>query len=120
MSIVIMHKHAPTSLCNLPVDKPYYLWYTSIIKREKYISTFTKKEEVKDMMKLVVTIMVSIMTMMGAHTVETATVVETYDDTMLVEMHDGNIHEYTFDNMTEEEMYATTVVLVNGEVVAVR
>lgn len=83
-------------------------------------STFTKKEEVKDMMKLVVMVMISIMTLMGVNTVETATVVETYDDTMLVEMHDGNIHEYTFDNMKEEEMYATTVVLVDGEVVAVR
>ena len=70
------------------------------------------------MMNLVIAVMVSIMTLMGAHTVETATVVETYDDTMLVEMHDGNIHEYTFDNMTEEEMYATTVVLVDGEIVA--
>ena len=115
-----MDKHTSTSLCNLPVDKSYCLWYTSIIKREKYTSIFTKKEEVKDMKKLVVMIIISIMTLMGANTVETATVVETYDDTMLVEMHDGNIHEYTFDNMTEEEMYATTVVLVDGEVVAVR
>ena len=72
------------------------------------------------MMKLVVMVMISIMTLMGANTVETATVVETYDDTMLVEMHDGNIHEYAFENMTEEEMYATTVVLIDGEVVAVR
>ena len=39
---------------------------------------------------------------------------------MLVEMHDGNIHEYIFEDMTEEEMYATTVVLVDGEIVAVR
>ena len=72
------------------------------------------------MMNLVSVVMVSIMTLMGAHTVETATVVETYDDTMLVEMHDGNIHEYIFEDMTEEEMYATTVVLVDGEIVAVR
>lgn len=72
------------------------------------------------MMKLVVAVMISIMTLMGANTIETATVVETYDDTMLVEMHDGDIHEYTFENMTEEEMYATTVVLINGEIVAVR
>ena len=53
------------------------------------------------MMNLVVAVMVSIMTLMGAHTVETATVVETYDDTILVEMHDGNIHEYIFEDMTE-------------------
>ena len=72
------------------------------------------------MMNLIVAVMVNIMTMMGAHTVETATIVETYDDTMLVEMYDGNIHEYIFEDMTEEEMYATTVVLVDGEIVAVR
>lgn len=115
-----MHKHTYTSLCNLPVDKYYQSWYTSIIKRRKYTDKLPQKEEVEDMMKLVVAVMISMMTLMGAHTVETATVVETYDDTMLVEMHDGNIHEYTFEDMTEEEMYATTVVLVDGEIVAVR
>ena len=63
------------------------------------------------MMNLVVAVMVSIMTLMGAHTVETATVVETYDDTMLVEMHDGNIHEYIFEDMTEEELMEEEVII---------
>ena len=86
-------------------------------ERNRYSS---RKKEVENMMNLVVAVMVSIMTLMGAHTVETATVVETYDDTMLVEMHDANIHEYIFEDMTEEEMYATIVVMVDGEIVAVR
>lgn len=65
-------------------------------------------------MNSVLMVIVSIMILIGAHTVETTTVVETYDGTMLVKMYDGNIHKYTFENIIKEEMHAIIVVLVDG------
>lgn len=60
------------------------------------------------------------MMMLSAHNVEVATVVETYDDTMIVETRDGNLWESEFKEMTEIEKYATYALMVDGEVVAVR
>lgn len=45
------------------------------------------------------------------------TVVETYDNIMVVESADGNLYEYEFDGMTEKEMYAENVLIINDNVV---
>lgn len=65
------------------------------------------------MMKaMVVAVMMMMQTIDNA---QVATVVETYDDTMIVETaHDEEV--YLFDNMTEQEMYAETVLLINDTV----
>lgn len=47
----------------------------------------------------------------------TGTVVETYDNTMIVETRDGNEWVYEFEDMTEREMYAQTVLVVGDTVV---
>lgn len=66
------------------------------------------------MMKaMVVAVMMMMQTMGNA---QVATVVETYDDTMIVETRHGE-EVYLFDNMTEQEMYAETVLLINDTVV---
>lgn len=65
------------------------------------------------MMKaMVVAVMMMMQTIGNA---QVATVVETYDNTMIVETaHDEEV--YLFDNMTEQEMYAETVLLINDTV----
>lgn len=66
------------------------------------------------MMKaMVVAVMMMMQTIGNA---QVATVVETYDDTMIVETVHGE-EVYLFDNMTEQEMYAETVLLINDTVV---
>lgn len=66
------------------------------------------------MMKaMVVAVMMMMQTIDNA---QVATVVETYDDTMIVETAHGE-EVYLFDNMTEQEMYAETVLLINDTVV---
>lgn len=57
------------------------------------------------------------MMVLSAHNVEVATVVETYDNTMIVETRDGNEWVYEFEDMTEREMYAQTVLVVGDTVV---
>lgn len=57
-----------------------------------------------------------IMMMQTIGNAQVATVVETYDDTMIVETTHGE-EVYLFDNMTEQEMYAETVLLINDTVV---
>lgn len=49
-----------------------------------------------------------------------ADVVETYDNTMIVETADGNEWEYTFDEMTEKEMLAEKVLLVNDNIIVIK
>lgn len=66
------------------------------------------------MMKaMVIAMMMMVQTMGNA---QVAIVVETYDDTMIVETSHGE-EIYLFDGITEQEMYAETVLLINDTVV---
>lgn len=67
------------------------------------------------MMNVLVTLITAVVVSMSG--TQTATVVETYDNVMIVETKDGNLWEYEFDEMSEREMYAELVLLVNDEVV---
>lgn len=49
-----------------------------------------------------------------------ATVIETYDNVMVVETIDGNEWEYEFDGMSNAEKYAKTVVIINDRVVVIK
>ena len=66
------------------------------------------------MMKAMVVAVLMMMQTIG--NAQVATVVETYNDTMIVETaHGEEVH--LFDNMTKQEMYAEIVLLINDTVV---
>lgn len=69
--------------------------------------------------KTVATMMMLVATVVTMMNTKVATVVETYDDTMVVEYNNNN-YEYTFNGMTEREMYAEKVVIVFDNVIVIK
>lgn len=57
---------------------------------------------------------------MALNNTQVATVVETYNDVMLVETQTGGLHEYEFDGMTDRQKNAETVILVGDRVVVIK
>lgn len=52
-----------------------------------------------------------------ASSAEVATVVETYDNIVLVESHDGNLWEYEFENMTDQQLNCEKVLMIGDDLI---